>query len=129
MTSFGRENVATDIEFLGELRAAADILMSLHQQRGDAAYLLRYEDLILKPQDTLFELFNFLDVDASAATVDSVLGRASMETDAMAGHRTTKNGHQSVGRWRQDLDPEMQEVCVEIFDDVLVEFGYEATAS
>jgi len=128
VTSFGRERVETDLEFLTELRAAAENLLRLHRRRGDAAFLLRYEDLILKPEETLTELFDFLGVSASEETVAAVLERASDETQAMAGHRTSGDPRQSVGRWRRDLDPELQRECVEVLDDVLVEFGYEATA-
>jgi len=128
MTSFGRERVETDLEFLQELRAAARSLVQLHQKRGDSAFLLRYEDLILEPETTLFELFEFLGVSSSEETVRSVLERASEETEAMAGHRTSSDPRQSVGRWHRDLSAEMQEACVEAFDDLLVELGYEPTA-
>jgi hypothetical protein len=128
VTSFGREKVETDLEFLTELRAAGENLLRLHRQRGDAAFLLRYEDLILQPEETLFELFDFLGVASSDETIQAVLERASSETAAMAGHRTSGDPRRSVGRWRRDLDPELQRECVEVLDDVLVEFGYEATA-
>jgi sulfotransferase family protein len=127
-TSFGRERVATDLEFLQELRAAATSLRDLHAKRGDAAFLLRYEDLILAPENTLRELFEFLEISSTDETVASVLERASQETEAMAGHRTSSDPRQSVGRWRRDLSPEMQEACVDAFDDVLAELGYEPTA-
>jgi Sulfotransferase family len=128
VTSFGREKVETDLEFLTELRAAAENLLHLHRRRGDAAFLLRYEDLILEPHGTLLELFGFLGVSSSDETIQAVLERASSETEAMAGHRTSGDPRQSVGRWQRDLDPELQRECVEVLDDVLVEFGYEATA-
>ncbi|HEV2857211.1 MAG TPA: sulfotransferase [Solirubrobacterales bacterium] len=128
VTSFGRERVETDLQFLGELRAAAENLLNLHRRRGDSAFLLRYEDLILEPKETLFELFDFLGVTSSDDTIDSVLERASSETEAMVGHRTSGDPRQSVGRWQRDLDPELQRECVEVLDEVLVEFGYEATA-
>lgn len=129
VTSFGRERVDSDLEFLGELRAAADNLLRLYESRGDSAYLLRYEDLILEPELTLIELFDFLGVSSSKETVGSVLERASRETEAMTGHRTSEDPRQSVGRWRRDLDRDLQEECVDIFDEVLVKFGYEATAN
>jgi hypothetical protein len=128
VTSFGRERVETDLEFLGELRATAENLLSLYRRRGDAAFLLRYEDLIIQPHETLFELFDFLGVSSSAETIESVLERASKETSAMAGHRTSRDPRQSVGRWQRDLDAELQRECIDVLDEVLVEFGYEATA-
>jgi hypothetical protein len=128
VTSFGRERVETDLQFLGELRAAAENLLRLHRNRGDAAFLLRYEDLILEPDGTLSDMFDFLGVSSTQETVAAVLERASNETDAMVGHRTSGDPRRSVGRWRRDLDPELQRECVDVLDDVLVEFGYEATA-
>lgn len=126
--SFGRERVQSDLEFLGELRLAATSLQQLHAKRGEDAFLLRYEDLILEPEDTLKNLFGFLDISSTDETVASILERASEETAAMAGHRTSADPRQSVGRWRRDLDDEMKEACVEAFDDVLAELGYEPTA-
>jgi hypothetical protein len=128
VTSFGRERVDTDLEFLQELRTAAKSLVNIHRGRGDSAFLLRYEDLILEPEPTLFELFEFLGISSSEQTVASVLERASEETVPMAGHRTSSDPRQSVGRWQRDLSSEMQEACVEAFDDVLAELGYEPTA-
>jgi len=127
--SFGRERVQSDLEFLGELRLAAISLQHLHAKRGSDAFLLRYEDLILEPEDTLGKLFGFLGISAGEEAVASVLERASEETAAMAGHRTSADPRQSVGRWQRDLDDEMKEACVEAFDDVLAELGYEPTAS
>jgi hypothetical protein len=31
----------------------------------------------------------------------------------------------SIGRWRQSLDPGLQEACREVFGDVLEQFGYD----
>lgn len=129
VTSFGRERVETDADFVAELRSAADGLLHRRRRRGDSAFLLRYEDLILEPETTLTELFGFLDVNSSPEAVASVLERASRDTAAMAGHRTAKDPKASVGRWRTDLSPELQEKCAETLDDVLVEFGYEPTSA
>jgi hypothetical protein len=120
-TSFGRERVETDLEFLRELRAAATSLRDLHEKRGEAAFL--------EPESTLRALFEFLEISSTDETIASVLGRASQETEAMAGHRTSSDPRRSVGRWQRDLTPERQEACVDAFDDVLLELGYEPTAS
>ena len=40
-------------------------------------------------------------------------------------HRTTDSVEASVGRWRRDLEPSLQELCADAFGETLYEFGYE----
>jgi hypothetical protein len=42
-------------------------------------------------------------------------------------HRTASDPTATIGRWREDLSPELISVCAESLDDVLVAFGYEPT--
>lgn len=121
--SFGRERYASDEEFIGSLRAPLERLLQSWRRRDDVARLVRYEDLIERPVESLSETFAYLELDASAA--HEVVARALEPTWALELHRTSRDPASSVGRWRQDLAPGLQEACERSFGDVLVQFGYE----
>jgi hypothetical protein len=127
VTSFGRERVATDLDFIDEVAEAARNLLAHRRQHDGAAFVVRYEDLILEPTETLTAMFEFLQINSSPEAVATVLERASRDTDGMSKHRTAKDPRASVGRWRQDMDPVLQEKCAEVLDEALEEFGYEST--
>jgi hypothetical protein len=46
----------------------------------------------------------------------------------MRDHRTSPDIAASIGRWRRDLSPELQERSCEILEEVLAGFGYEVGA-
>jgi len=93
--------------------------------RSDKAHLIRYEQLIRQPAETLGALFAYLDLDASPATIDGVLRRASKETSNLRQHRTTESPEASIGRWQRDLEPPLQAACTAAVADSLAVFGYE----
>ena len=116
-------------EYLAErVRADAERTCSSRWRRaGDAAHLVRYEDLILEPRG-----------DADAASSSS--SRSTPGADAV--RRTLRCGQpaatscstatarsairsQTIGRWRRDLPAELAAECNEILAPVLAEFGYE----
>jgi hypothetical protein len=92
------------------------------QERG---HLLRYEDIVLRPEETLHALFTYLDLDAGEAMVGNVLQRASRDSDELRQHRTSDDPASSIGRWRRDLDPALQAVCAEVLGDNLAALGYD----
>ena len=67
----------------------------------------------------------YLDLDHDDATINGMIDRAAQENPEMRRHRTSGEVSRSIGRWRQSLDPDLQEACRGIFGDVLEQFGYE----
>jgi hypothetical protein len=122
--SFGRENVSSDEEFIGRIRMHALTLLRNYESRSSQVHLLRYEDLILRPIETLGALLDHLSLAATPATVQGMIERASEESLLMREHRTSADPKRSIGRWRHDLDPSLQIICQEAFGDVLEGFGY-----
>jgi hypothetical protein len=58
--------------------------------------------------------------------VAQVLQRARARApERQAGHRTTADETASIGRWREDLPPALQDACGEAFAEALAAFGYE----
>lgn len=123
--SFGRENAASDAEFIERnLRAGAHGLLGSWRQRGPRLRLLRYEDLVLEPEATLATLCEGLGLDASPSTIAAVLELATRHDGALAGHRTSRDPRASIGRWRTEMSPELVSACRSAFAEPLEAFGY-----
>lgn len=121
--SFGRDKVATDEEFVRRLRPAVLSLQRSWEARRQRACLVRYEDLLCRPTETLRDLLDYLAIDSSSATVDRILERASADSPKLEHHRTSAASGTSMGRWRAS-DGRLQALFQECFGDVLPVFGY-----
>jgi hypothetical protein len=127
LAQFGYDATVGDEEYVrGVMRTEIDDLYeSWRALRGDAM-LLRYEDLMLQPRETLRTLFEHTGLAAGDDTVAQVLERARARApERQAGHRTTADENASIGRWRNDLPPALQAACAEAFAAPLAAFGYE----
>jgi hypothetical protein len=112
-------------EYLVErVKGDAEGLLSRWRRRGDGAQLVRYEDLILEPRQTLTAILGFLDVDAGEDAVAATLELANRPNELLDGHRTVSDPARTIGRWRRDLPAELAAECNEILAPVLAEFGY-----
>jgi hypothetical protein len=124
--AFGRAEAGSDAEYVQTTVAnSARRLLRRLRERGEAAHLVRYEDLILKPAATLAGTMRYLGLNASEVAVASTLERA--ESESLDDHRTTEKASASINRWKRDLPAELAGVCAEVLDPVLTEFGYEPT--
>jgi hypothetical protein len=124
--AFGPEHLKSDEEFAHFLRnSTIKNLSRSWPKRQDRAHLIRYEDLIAQPQQILKGVFEYLELDASEATIAGILERASADNPETRQHITSTNVSSSLGRWRTSLSPELQEVANREFADVLEQFGYE----
>lgn len=124
--AFGPSHIETDEEFAQFLRNSTIRNLSRSwPKRQDRAYLIRYEDLITQPRETLHGMLDYLEIDASDAIMDGMLERASAENPDMKQHLTSSDVSTSLGRWRSSLTPELQTVANAAFGDVLQQFGYQ----
>ena len=124
--AFGRADAGSDAEYVETTVAnSAKRLLRRRRERGEEAHLVRYEDLIQQPAETLAAMMRYVGLEAGEEAVAAVLERADGET--LDEHRTTSKASESIGRWRRDLSPELAQVCAEVLDPVLTEFGYEPT--
>ncbi len=125
-TIFGDPRLRSDEEFARFVRnGRVRWLSESWSKRQDRAYLVRYEDLIRQPVQTLRGVLAYLELDHDDATIEGILARAALDSPEMQRHGTSGDVEASIGRWRQSLDPGLQEACREIFGDVLQQFGYE----
>lgn len=125
-TFLGYADVDRAEEFIAELRRDISLLLASWRRRSQHAYLVRYEDLVMQPTETLRGICAYLGMDASPTTLDAIVGRAFADTHEYRGHRTSTSVEASVGRWRRELSPPLQRLCEETYADMLTEFGYMA---
>ncbi|MBW3633690.1 MAG: sulfotransferase [Chloroflexi bacterium] len=121
---FGRETAASDAAWLADLRRGVLALRDAWRERGDPGSLVRYEDLVRKPEMTLPPLLTSLGLDAAPETVGVLISTAAPDAPGLSGHGTARSPDASIGRWRQDLPPDLLTAVEETFADLLAEFGY-----
>jgi hypothetical protein len=120
-TAFGRDSVESDEQYVEKMRRSGQSLLN-HVRDGRDAYLLRYEDLVLRPEETLERLLDRIGLDGSVAA--EVVERASSPVAGMEQHMTAPSATASIGRWRRDLEPALVERCDELLAPLVAEFGY-----
>ncbi|MCA9862140.1 MAG: sulfotransferase [Thermomicrobiales bacterium] len=123
---FGRDRVDSDEAWLDYLRQNFTVLLSAWQDRGEPGSLVRYEDLVRQPGAALAAVLDRLSLDASPAAISHLL--AAADAPELQGHGSSRTPAASIGRWREDLAPEMQQQVAARFSDLLQHFGYHATS-
>jgi hypothetical protein len=119
---FGRHRSASDVDYVTDRVAeSAAELVRAWRARGEGAFLLRYEDVITRPAAAIEGLLDYLGLDSGADAVAAM--EATLAAPESEVHRTT-TAEQSIGRWRHDLTPEVQEACEAALAGPLAEFGY-----
>jgi hypothetical protein len=121
---FGEGAASSPIDYINRLGGWADGLVRSYTRRRASAHVLRYEDLVLETRSALGALLEYLQVDSSEATISRMLDAASLELPELAEHRTSGAPAASVGRWRTELDEDLQKACARSFDAALQTFGY-----
>jgi len=121
---FGREHVASDAAYIPELRRAAERLLENVQGRKGQALVVRYEDLMADVEGGLVKILEYLGLPTAAEVRQQMVKMAGALTGELKEHRTTASVEDSMGRWKRDLSPELQQICRDNFDHLLPEFGY-----
>ena len=94
-----------------------------HKRRQETL-LVRYEDLVAYPGDTLRGILKYLGYDGADAMADEMARRASAPDKTLAGHRTSQDPSASISRWRAELTPAQQKIFHDTFGGFLDELGY-----
>jgi Sulfotransferase family len=123
---FGRARFDSDRDFVFKLSGYANGLVADWKRRSDRVHVVRYEDLVLRPDETARALLDYLELEADPAVVAAMSQAASHTREDMTEHRTAPSSRASVGRWKTDLDDELKEACEVAFRPALAAFGYEA---
>ena len=125
---FRRGEAATDSDYvLTMVGPEADALAEIWRRRGRQAHLLRYEDLVRRPEETVHALLAHVGLDTSDAVLAPMLASLENRDSGSEGHRTVADAAESIGRWRRDLSREVVEACETALGPSLEAFGYEPT--
>ena len=111
-------------QYIRALGIRAQKLARHWRERSAAAHLVRYEDLVLRPNETIADLLRYVGVDADEPTVDSLARVLSEPMPAGLRHQTSDSVEQSIGRWRTDLDQRLLAVTEQALGAGLDAFGY-----
>jgi hypothetical protein len=123
---FRRDRAASDREYvLHDVGASVAAIADAWRRRADRAHLLRYEDLVQHPEETVRSLLGHLGLDAGTATVEGMVATLRGRDRDSEGHRTVADPRESIGRWRRDLSDEVAAACAEALGPSLAAFGYE----
>ena len=124
VSGFGAELQPDAEHHIRWLSDAAERLALSWQERSAQAHLLRYEDLVLDPSQELERLLKYLELPASDGVIDAMTGTLFETVAGGEDHRTSPSARESIGRWRQDLSPELRRLAEEEFSTGLSIFGY-----
>lgn len=122
--SFGRENLGSDVEYVGKIARDLRRLAQSWRLRSGSALLVRYEDMVLRPARVVERLLAYLELPAERKTIEGIVSSAFEESPELNRHKTVRDPRASVGRWKRDLEPELKVACHEQLGTLLEEFGY-----
>ena len=123
---FDRDASSSDEEFIRtNLRNDVEKLRADWRDRGERSLLIRYEDLIVQPEQELSRLTDYLGVDSADAVIANTLSAASaFRPEKQDAHKTSAGAKDSIGRWRRELSDSLKATCHEALGGGLEEFGY-----
>jgi hypothetical protein len=116
------------MQHIDELAISGRHLHAAWQARAADSHLVRYEDLVLQPVDTLTRLLTYLGLENDRPTVESMLARATSNPLNPDHHLTSADPRRSIGRWRRDLPGSCQKQCHAAMAQTLKAFGYSVAA-
>jgi hypothetical protein len=122
---FGRQPHDSEADYIRRFRVWTIDVCNAWRRRAARAHVMRYEDLVLNPNETIQRALEYLDLEATPWRVRRMIEGADPDSAAWLHHRTSPSALASIGRWRRDLAPATRELCQELFADALREFGYE----
>lgn len=118
---FGLEGAQSNEAIVEQIHIRACSLLD-YWQTQPMAQVVRYEDLLLKPETVLTTLLTYLGLET--APIATMLTQATQDNADLQAHRTTRQPQASIGRWRQDLNARLQRLCAEQLADAMQAFGY-----
>jgi hypothetical protein len=122
--SFGYESAETQESFARNTLHTFNMYYEYLRRYPAQILVVRYEDLLLNPRETVVKIFAHGGLDTSDTVVDRVLETTHQDDLELAQHRTTESG-KSIGRWKKDLDPDIAKLYADLMGDIMAELGYE----
>ena len=105
-------------EALEMLRSTIPQLTRTTRAAGADTLVIRYEDMVRNPKEFWTTMSDFLNLDLTAQT-------RSNDGAMIHGHSTSADPLASIGRWKQDLPPDLIQACDIAFRPFMRDHGYE----
>ena len=106
-------------EALSALKSIADEMVRLHSsQDKNKIIFVKYEDLVLQTDRTLYNISRFLNLD------QDLEADPTSDAELFKSHGTSENISASVNRWKKDLNSGEIEQFEFIFNDFLEMYNY-----
>ena len=125
--SFGLNESTTTDEYFVMLERQYSGLYTRWLSNKENSILVKYEDVLQDTHEELMKILNYLELDVTSDVIDAMVVDASKRNKNMKMHQTSASPIQSIGRWRDDLDPEIAKQANDKFKDALISFGYSLT--
>lgn len=122
---FDQDDLDAELDFIIQTRKEFMLCYNIWKRNPERVHLVRYEDLVLRPRETIAKLFEQMDLQIDGILLDKLLADTTQDTQEYSEHRTAKSDAGSIGRWKTELNPQQKELYRTHFGDVLSEFGYE----
>jgi hypothetical protein len=97
--------------------------MKLYDEFQDRVFILRYEDLMQKPEEVLVPMLGFLGVDAGKDILGEMLKPLRDRDLQSRRHITTGSKKNSIGRWRHEM-PSKTSKLFTAYAGVITRLGY-----
>lgn len=117
---FGWQRQHAD-EYMEVVAERVDQLRVSFESRTKTPAVIRYEDLLTKPRDTLQQLLTHMDLASDADTIEKM---CSVLHKQVEGHQTSKNAEASMQRWEKELNHKQQRHINDLLSHSLSTFGY-----
>lgn len=125
-SGFRRDEASSDSDYVvTQVAPQVAAIADAWRRRAEQCHLLRYEDLVLHPEDTVRALVAHLGLGASDAALEPMVASLAGRDSGSEGHRTVTDAAESIGRWRRDLSREVIDACEAALGPSLEAFGYE----
>ena len=115
--AFWSDSFGTSFQNL--LTVQATVLPIVEADAGNLL-LVRYEDLIQRPEETMARISAHLEID------HTIMLNPNAEQQIFSGHATSRDPTSSIGRWRQELSAEERAAFARDFAPYFKAFGYDA---
>ena len=127
---FGRECFQDDQSYLTEgFIPSVMQLYNYWKANSDKVCLVRYEDMILEPQQTFHNIFQYFGIDSTPETINQMLAKArETNKNRQEEHQTSSSVANSIGRFKNALSTSDMNLMNALLCEPLAEFGYELPA-
>jgi Sulfotransferase family len=105
------------------LKTVQAIVLPIRDAGSHDLHVVRYEDLVQQPAETLSRISSYLGLDHGIEL------KPVIESQIFASHATSPDPPSSIGRWKHELSAEERASFAQSFKPFLEAFGYDTDAS